>query len=220
MRGAIRRPEQSRLANSDFIAWWEGYERDYHAAEAWIVEVYRDFVRGKKLIDIGPGGGYLGVQFLRAGARITFMDVAEPNLRLIERICRLKGLAEGASFMPIKEFADPYKADPDHDAVFAIGSLINAPAEISKPEFEALASRLRIGGRFIFLGYPKERWIREGSLPFSEWGKRTDGDATPWMEWYDIEKLLAELRPYEFDALMAFNYHNDDFNWFDLQRRS
>jgi hypothetical protein len=31
------------------------------------------------------------------------------------------------------------------------------------------------------------------------------------------EKLLAQLSPYRFRTLMAFNLHNDDFNWFDLE---
>ena len=50
------------------------------------------------------------------------------------------------------------------------------------------------------------------------WGEKTDGGA-PWMEWYDLEKLLRRLEPYRFDTVLAFNFHDDDFNWFDLQLR-
>jgi FkbM family methyltransferase len=211
--------EQLRLSDGEFLSWWEGLEREIlsHPEGYWVVEVYRDFVRGKKLIEVGPGTGIIGVQFLREGAQITFMDVAEPNLKLVERVCRLKGI-EGASFLQIREFSDPLKVSDDYDAVFARGSLHHTPAEVAKPEFEALASRIKVGGRFLALTYPKERWARDGSRPFSEWGKNTDGDTTPWAEWYDTEKLLAQLSPYRFRTLMAFNLHDNVFNWFDLQR--
>lgn len=78
---------------------------------------------------------------------------------------------------------------------------------------------LPVGGRWIELAYPRERWEREGRMPFSEWGKITDGEGTPWMEWYDLDRLRARLRPAEFDVVLHFNFHHDDFNWFDLIRR-
>jgi phospholipid N-methyltransferase len=219
-QGRASSMDQRRMSDSEFLAWWDGYERAMTIAEGWILEVYKDFVRDKKLIEVGPGAGYLGVQLLRAGARTTFMDIAEPNLELIERICRLKGVHERASFLPIRSFDEPLKLSDDHDAVFAVGSLIHAPSDVAKVEFESLASRLKVGGRFLFLGYPKERWIKEGSQSFAAWGKATDGDATPWAEWYDVDKLLSQLRPTEFETIMAFNYHDDDFNWFDLKRKA
>ncbi len=211
--------EQLRLPDAEFLSWWDGLEREILSQHEvyWVVEVYRDFVRGKKLIEVGPGTGIIGVQFLREGAQITFMDVAESNLKLVERVCRLKGI-EGASFLQIREFSDPLKVSDDYDAVFARGSLHHTPANVAKPEFEALASRIKIGGRFLALTYPKERWAMQGSKPFSEWGKSTDGEATPWAEWYDTEKLLTQLSPYRFRTLMAFNLHDNIFNWFDLQR--
>ena len=41
---------------------------------------------------------------------------------------------------------------------------------------------LKPGGHWIELCYPQQRWIREGRLPFTEWGKVTDGERTPWVE--------------------------------------
>jgi hypothetical protein len=69
------------------------------------------------------------------------------------------------------------------------------------------------------LCYPRARWEREGHLPFETWGEKTDGGA-PWMEWYDLPKLLHRLAPARFDVVLAFDYHNSDFNWFDLERCS
>jgi hypothetical protein len=140
----------------------------------------------------------------------------EPNLKLIERICRLKNL-HNVKFLHLMRIEDLARLDGEYDAVFAHGSLHHAPAEVLKSEFTTLASRLRTGGRFIMLAYPKSRWEREGSPAFSEWGKMTDGEATPWAEWYDVPKLLGQLAPHRFHVLMTFdNIANSDMNWFDL----
>ena len=74
------------------------------------------------------------------------------------------------------------------------------------------------GGRWIELAYPKARWERDGKMPFEQWGGKTDGGA-PWVEWYDLDKVLARLYPAKFDVILHFNFHNDDFSWFDLIRK-
>jgi hypothetical protein len=107
----------------------------------------------------------------------------------------------------------------DYDVIWCQGSLINAPFDVIRAEAQELLEHLPLGGRWIELAYPKERWVREGKLTFERWGVRTDGGA-PWIEWYDLEKIRAMLAPSEFDVVLALNFHNDDFNWFDLIRRT
>jgi len=87
-------------------------------------------------------------------------------------------------------------------------------------ERRILANHLENGGRWLELCYPRERWIREGSLPFTDWGKKTDGERTPWVEWYDTPKLLHALQPHSFDVVTSLNFHDNDFNWFDLIKRA
>jgi len=209
------------LSDEELLAVWSsraaasGGEKGLGVGD-WEYYVYRDLFKGRKVIEVGPGLGILGVSFLEYGAHMTFIDVVEPNLKLIERICRLKGL-HNVKFLHLTRIEDLARLESEYDAVFAHGSLHHAPAEVIKPEFTALASRLKTGGRFIMLTYPKVRWEREGSPPFSEWGKMTDGEATPWAEWYDVPKLLNQLAPIRFHVLMTFdNIANSDMNWFDL----
>jgi hypothetical protein len=45
----------------------------------------------------------------------------------------------------------------------------------------------------------------------------TDGETTPWAEWYDLDKVLTLLEPYEFNVVVAFEFYNGDFIWFDLK---
>jgi hypothetical protein len=108
----------------------------------------------------------------------------------------------------------------EFDVIWAQGSLINAPFDVTRDEIQRLARKLRIGGRWIELAYPEVRWRREGSLPFTQWGAKTDGPGTPWVEWYDLDKLRAALAPGVFDVVLYFEFFNSDFNWFDLVKRS
>jgi len=80
-----------------------------------------------------------------------------------------------------------------------------------------LLKHMKPGGRWVELAYPKIRWEREGRMPLEQWGARTDGGA-PWMEWYDLEKMTLRLAPDRFRVVLYFEYHNSDFNWFDLER--
>jgi hypothetical protein len=98
--------------------------------------------------------------------------------------------------------------------------MTNAPFSFARRYAEALLGRLPVGGRWIELAYPRERWEGEGRPPFHKWRRKTDGESTPWMEWYDFERLRTRLHPAKFDIVLHFNFHRDDFNWFDLIRRN
>ena len=109
--------------------------------------------------------------------------------------------------------------DADYDVIMAMGSLHHAPAKVMKPEYQELLRHLKIGGRWLQLAYPRSRWIREGRSPFSKWGEMTDGAGTPWCEWYDLPKLLSMFEPAKFEVVLYQEFHNSDFNWFDLVYR-
>ena len=81
----------------------------------------------------------------------------------------------------------------------------------------AALERLKPGGRWMELVYPRERWLREGALPFEEWGRLTDGDRTPWVEWYDIEKVRRRLFPAPLRTLLDFEFCSHNYRWFDLE---
>lgn len=38
------------------------------------------------------------------------------------------------------------------------------------------------------------------------------------MEWMSLEKVLWFLQPAKFEVILNFEFHNSDFNWFDLLR--
>jgi hypothetical protein len=40
------------------------------------------------------------------------------------------------------------------------------------------------------------------------------------MEWRDLDKVMHYLSPAQFDLAFTLNFHDKDFNWFDLVRRA
>ncbi len=213
------------MPDAEFLPLWQGWYDNNCCGEngypvrGWYHDLYAPLAaRGGRWIEIGSGLGYDGTFFAEQGAHVTFVDIVESNLQTVERVCRLRGI-RNVDFMVMRDLAD-LQALGQFDVVLAVGSLINAPFELMCSERRAIASHLRTGGRWLELCYPKERWEREGSLPFTEWGKKTDGERTPWVEWYDLPKMLASLQPDKFDPILALNFHNHDFNWFDLIKRT
>jgi len=188
------------------------------AARGWYQQLYGDVLKGKRVLDVGSGLGIDGLTFARCGASMTFVDIAETNLRLLQRLCGLLGIQD-AKFLFLENLSSLDRLPADFDVIWCQGSMLHVPFEFSRREAQRLLQHLRIGGRWVELTYPRERWEREGSLPFEQWGKCTDGAATPWAQWYDLPKILERLAPAEFETVLAFNFHNNDFNWFDLVRR-
>jgi SAM-dependent methyltransferase len=202
---------QAWTRNREFATTGEEF-----SVRGWYHAMYKDVFRGKSVLDVGSGLAIDGITFAQNGARMTFCDLVPSNLALLERLCRLLGV-KTASFHYLENLGSIDALPERFDVIWCQGSLINTPFDVTRREAQALLRHLPIGGRWIELAYPEERWLREGRLPFDEWGAKTDGGA-PWIEWYDVAKLERRLAPAEFEVVLAFNFHNDDFNWFDLLR--
>jgi 2-polyprenyl-3-methyl-5-hydroxy-6-metoxy-1,4-benzoquinol methylase len=208
-----------KLSDGELLAAWEESldTASVWDNRGWYRELYKEFVNGKKIIDIGCGLGFDSIHYAQHGAIVTFIDLAQSNLDVVERICKLKKV--NADRFLLLENVDSLKAlDYDYDAIFALGSLHHAPIEVVKPEYAELASHLKSGGRWIQFAYPKARWEKEGCKPFNTWGQYVDGERTPWAEWYDIDKVSSNLEPWKFDVVFYYEWCNNDFNWFDLKR--
>jgi SAM-dependent methyltransferase len=186
------------------------------AGRGWLYELYGDVLSGKRVLDVGSGQGYDGVHFTRKGSSWTFLDIVESNIHLITRICRLFDVRpDGLVFM---ESLDRLDQLGEFDVIWANGSLHHAPFSLVRQECSHLLTHLPTGGRWMELAYPRHRWVREGRWPFDQWGRFTDGEGTPWAEWYDLAKLQERLLPAEFLSVLATEYHDADFAWFDLKR--
>jgi hypothetical protein len=48
-------------------------------------------------------------------------------------------------------------------------------------------------------------------------GRLTDGDRTPWAEWYDIEKLKLRLHPWRIEPMLEYRHQSDAYVWMDTR---
>ena len=219
----MRIETENLLAMSDdkLLDWWFKNRElattgENFSVRGWYHLLYKDILRDKRVMDVGCGLGTDGITFAQHGASITFVDIVESNVALVSRICNLLRVSQ-VDFCYLKDVGALAELGM-YDAMWCQGSMHNAPFEVMRVETTELVNHLKIGGRWIQLAYPKIRWERDGKLPFEKWGEKTDGEGTPWCEWYSLEKVLALLQPARFNPVLSFNFHNDDFNWFDLIR--
>jgi SAM-dependent methyltransferase len=204
------------LPDADLLAFWERMaERRLTEELGWIDVLYRDFFAGKRVLDVGSGLGLNGMRFASLGADWVFADIAPGNLKLLRRIAALKGLRPSFHLIGDDLSFDGLGA---FDAVFACGSLHHVPFDLARRECAQIARHLKAKARWIELVYPKERWMREGCPAFGDWGRMTDGDRTPWAEWYDADKLRARLDPLTFRTILDFTFREQHFRWLDLER--
>lgn len=219
--GRRRSSEMLALPDAEFLAVWDAsYEQCEPGASwcGWYRTLYRDVFRGKKVLDVGCGMGIDTVFYAQHGAQVTALDVTPDNIGYVQRVCRLKSI-ECVRFLVMEDLLSLEALPGDFDFIYCCGSMHHAPLEVARLESQALLKLLAPAGRWVALGYPKTRWVREGELKPQDWGTRTDGWA-PWVEWHDLEKLDYLLAPAAFDVVLNLEFNNSDFVWFDLARRT
>jgi 2-polyprenyl-3-methyl-5-hydroxy-6-metoxy-1,4-benzoquinol methylase len=219
-----------RIMSSELLNWDDKKLNDYYdqlvindkpVRKIFEEPLYEKY-RGKRILDFGSGMGNSSIQFALHGANITFMDLVEDNLKVILKIMTYKKL-EG-TYICLTEIDDIDTLPHQHfDYIFCCGSLMNAPQPFMVRELYFLESKLKCGGEFHILSYPKQRWLNCGCPSFEEFGKMTDGERTPYCEWYDGEKFLNLLSrtgcKQDYEIISEYNFQNDDFNWIEIKHQ-
>ena len=171
------------------------------------------------MLELGSGLGFDAMRFAARGAHWTCADIVADNLALIRRVAALKGLDGRIETHLIDDNLSFAGLAPGYDVIWVFGSIHHVPFETATaPNWNGWQlTLLKPGGRWMELVYPRERWLREGALPFADWGRLTDGGRTPWAEWHDIEKVRRRLAPAAFAAVLDFGFCADNYRWIDLQ---
>jgi hypothetical protein len=215
--GRVFSTELLALPDDEFLTTWQEMAARRYAGEiGWLGPLYFDTFKGRQIAELGSGLGFDGIRFIEHGATWTFCDIVPDNLDVIRRVARLKNLGSHARFHPIGDDLSFAALPADLDAIWVFGSIHHVPFEIARREALDLLGHLKPGGRWMELVYPRERWLREGALPFEQWGKVTDGERTPWAEWHDVEKVRRRLFPAPLRALLDFEFCSHNYRWFDL----
>jgi FkbM family methyltransferase len=221
--GRMKTSDLLALSDDELLGQWEKSRIDIttgaeFAHRGWYHALYADAMRGKKVMDVGSGFGVDSITFAQHGARLTFVDLVETNLNVLRRLCKILGIND-VRFHLMRDVDSLRTLDNDYDVIMAMGSLHHMPGQAIKSEYQELVRHLKVGGRWLQLAYPTQRWIRDGKPSFGRWGEMTDGPGTPWSEPYDVPKLLRMLAPAKFDVVLYQEIHDSDFNWFDLLYR-
>jgi 2-polyprenyl-3-methyl-5-hydroxy-6-metoxy-1,4-benzoquinol methylase len=90
----VESSELLALPDRDLLALWDrAYNGtstgQFYGIRGWYHDRYRDELKGQKILDVGCGLAVSSVHFAEHGARVTFADIVEDNLRVVERICAL-----------------------------------------------------------------------------------------------------------------------------------
>jgi hypothetical protein len=218
MDGRVFSTDLLAKPDADLLAAWEAMAARRYAGEiGWLGPLYADHFRGRQVLELGSGLGFDGLRFAGKGASWTFADIVPDNLAVIRRIAGLKGLQDRVRFHPIGDDLSFSGLPGDYDAIWVFGSIHHVPFELARREALDALGHLKPGGRWMELVYPRERWLREGSLPFDQWGKLTDGERTPWAEWHDIEKVRRRLFPAPLRTVLDFEFCAHNYRWIDLR---
>ncbi len=207
--------DMASLSDAALLAEWDRQNTQGAELRGWWWSLYATQFRGRKVLEIGSGMGFDALHFASSGAQWTCCDIAPSNLKIIERVAAAKGAT--IRTLPIESLASFDTLPRDFDFVWCNGSLLHIPFESAREECAAILGHLKPGGRWIELAYPRERWIREGSPAFDKWGALTDGERTPWVEWYDVEKLKQRLYPARLRTVLDYKFHSDYYIWMDLE---
>jgi SAM-dependent methyltransferase len=200
-----------KKAYSAFRPFWDrerGWEHDRYGA------VFKD----RHVLEIGSGLGYDGIMLSRNAATWTFCDIIEDNLSLVKRMSRLYD-RQNVRFEKIGDISD-HVFPTTYDGFYAHGVLHHLPFDLAKKEVANINRYLEPGTRVVVLMYPIERWEMAGRPDFNRFGRLTDGEGTPWAEYYDDAKIGALFGPgYTLLETIKWGHQNSEFVNFELEKQ-
>jgi SAM-dependent methyltransferase len=196
---------------NDCITFWE-QER------GWEYEKYSVAFSGRSVLEIGSGLGYDGIAYAGSVKKWTFCDIIHENLKFIERIVNYQKVAN-VNFQLVEDIIN-HDYGEMFEGFYAHGVLHHVPFEVAQKEVANIDRFLKSGAKVIILMYPYERWLMCGKPPYDEFGCMTDGEGTPWAEYYDdlkIQELFGD--GYTLEACIKWGYQNAEFVNFELIKK-
>lgn len=138
--------------------YFEEVERQRYEAEPFITG-YADFAstRGRTVLEIGVGMGTDHVNFARAGARLSGIDLTEHGVSLVRQRLALEGLESDLQVGDAERL--PY-ADGSFEVVYSWGVLHHTPDST-----RAISEAVRVlapGGRLCVMLYARHSWVVYG----------------------------------------------------------
>lgn len=149
---------------------FESVERYRYREQPWMHDIFRfDRFQGARLLEIGVGLGTDHMQFARAGAVMSGIDLTPRCIDLTRRRCAIEGVSSDLRVMDAERLE--YEDDA-FDVVYSFGVLHHVAS--TERAFQEVRRVLRPGGVFIGALYSREsifwarvlawRWLTLGFL--------------------------------------------------------
>lgn len=190
--------------------WFERYDRLREEIEpldySYALHEFRQF-RGRRVLDVGCGNGYVLSKFAKEGALVSGVDVTPAGIAVTRKRFDMLGLEGDLRVADAQEL--PFE-DGSFDCVTSMGVLHHVP-DTEKAVSEILRV-LKPGGRFIIMMYHRNSVqyqikYRLVSLvkrrPIQELVNEFDGVGNPKGDVYsrkELLRLLAGFRDHEFQV--------------------
>jgi 2-polyprenyl-6-hydroxyphenyl methylase/3-demethylubiquinone-9 3-methyltransferase len=130
--------------------WWDprGEFKTLHAVNPLRLQFIRSFadLSGKRILDVGCGGGILSEGLARAGAEVTGIDLGSELLAVAREHAIEGGLAIDYQQISVESLADQQPARFDHITCMEMLEHVPEPASVVK----ACARLVKPGGRVFF----------------------------------------------------------------------
>lgn len=153
MSTATTAPDANELFDRD--DWWDGSSRAFaslHAVSAFRLELLATWFpggfAGRTVVDLGCGGGLLGVPLARAGARVLGVDRAGAALRA--------ALRQGSGMQPVQADLAAVPLEPGSADVVLLADVLE---HVERPaELVAAAAALLAPGGTLFVNTISRTW--------------------------------------------------------------
>jgi 2-polyprenyl-6-hydroxyphenyl methylase/3-demethylubiquinone-9 3-methyltransferase len=130
--------------------WWDatGEFKTLHAVNPLRLQFIRSFadLDGKRVVDVGCGGGILSEGLARAGATVLGIDLAEELLEVADLHSLESGVTVEYRRVPVETLAEEQPAGFDHVTCMEMLEHVPDPASIVR----ACATLVKPGGRVFF----------------------------------------------------------------------
>lgn len=216
-----RRESVEKLLSMDSEALLKFYKQCitfWKKERGWEYERYSNLFSGRSVLEIGSGMGYDGVVLSNSAKKWTFCDIIPSNIEFVQRVACLLDVPNISLQLVRDIFAHEY--GETFDGFYAHGVLHHVPFEIAKKEVENIDRFLEKGTCVVLLMYPYERWAMCGKPSFERFGCMTDGEGTPWAEYYDERKIQQLFGPnYQLENTQKWGHQNAEFVNFELTKK-
>jgi len=162
-------------------------------------------MRGRAVLSVGSGLGFLELFFASHGASMTCVDIVASNLEVIRRKATLSRVSNVETRLVQDPECPEYGPADSCDVALFYGSLMTMPLALQQACIQQVKSVLRPGGTMILMLYTWEfaretcGWSDPSQFDPAEFARASDPSVgeehCPWSDWHDDAKVLALAGP-------------------------